>query len=417
MRMCDRWYRVGRACQYLGGTLRARESLRNMPGMGAPTTGEPVALLQRRFDLIVSQIYDSVEDVGRFPLAMRSICEDIDALAAQFLIQDGTGRYIYSQMAQPEFEGLGQQYGAHFHTVDPRIPWYSSGPVGTWQADHDRLSDAEISRSEFYSDYVHKNGAGASVNASVMRAPNHSEFVSFLRSRDAGRFTLAQREALATLTPHLTRAATLRYRLAQTQLKATMQQVELAQVPFGLLWVGADLRIITLNEKAQAVLDANDALRVSGQRLVAWAASDASRLDKALHAALASDRREGCWLALRRHREPLPLIVSVIPVVLPPVTGVSLHAGPYALLILQDGQLHARSSLGPLQLAFGLTPAELKLAEALMDNASIDSHAEQTGVSRNTVRTHLAHLFAKTGTTRQSQLVRLLMMARPVRGR
>jgi DNA-binding CsgD family transcriptional regulator len=34
-------------------------------------------------------------------------------------------------------------------------------------------------------------------------------------------------------------------------------------------------------------------------------------------------------------------------------------------------------------------------------------------VSRNTVRTHLAHLFAKTGTSRQAELVRLLMLARP----
>jgi DNA-binding CsgD family transcriptional regulator len=46
-----------------------------------------------------------------------------------------------------------------------------------------------------------------------------------------------------------------------------------------------------------------------------------------------------------------------------------------------------------------------------MEGRSIDQVADLLCVSRNTVRTHLARLFAKTGTTRQADLIRILLGA------
>ena len=52
-------------------------------------------------------------------------------------------------------------------------------------------------------------------------------------------------------------------------------------------------------------------------------------------------------------------------------------------------------------------------AKALLNNDRLESHGERTAVRRSTLRSHLAHLFNKTGTCRQSELVRLLMLAQP----
>lgn len=56
---------------------------------------------------------------------------------------------------------------------------------------------------------------------------------------------------------------------------------------------------------------------------------------------------------------------------------------------------------------FGLTPAEGALLHGLMRDRRVDEIAIERGVSITTVRTQLAHLFRKTGTNRQSELVRL----------
>ncbi len=66
-----------------------------------------------------------------------------------------------------------------------------------------------------------------------------------------------------------------------------------------------------------------------------------------------------------------------------------------------------------LQRVYGFTAAECKLAEALLANDTLDSYGERTGVSRSTLRSHLAHLFKKAGTCRQSELVRRLLLAQP----
>jgi DNA-binding CsgD family transcriptional regulator len=63
----------------------------------------------------------------------------------------------------------------------------------------------------------------------------------------------------------------------------------------------------------------------------------------------------------------------------------------------------------PLRSLFGLTPAECRLVALLADGHSLSEIMELVGVSRNTVKSQLASIYGKTGTSRQAQLVRLLL--------
>lgn len=57
---------------------------------------------------------------------------------------------------------------------------------------------------------------------------------------------------------------------------------------------------------------------------------------------------------------------------------------------------------------FDLTPAEARVASALMTGAALESIATQHRVSLGTVRTQLRAIYEKTCTHRQAQLVALL---------
>jgi DNA-binding CsgD family transcriptional regulator len=57
---------------------------------------------------------------------------------------------------------------------------------------------------------------------------------------------------------------------------------------------------------------------------------------------------------------------------------------------------------------YGLTPAESRLAFALLEGADLSATAVGLGVSRNTAQSQLASIFRKTGTSRQSELVQLI---------
>ncbi len=77
-------------------------------------------------------------------------------------------------------------------------------------------------------------------------------------------------------------------------------------------------------------------------------------------------------------------------------------------VLIDRGQV---PSLDPAVLRdlFGLTDAESRVAEAYLRADTVKDVAAILGVSANTVKTHLAAAYLKTGCTRQAQFVRLLM--------
>ncbi|MCW6506777.1 helix-turn-helix transcriptional regulator [Lichenifustis flavocetrariae] len=58
---------------------------------------------------------------------------------------------------------------------------------------------------------------------------------------------------------------------------------------------------------------------------------------------------------------------------------------------------------------FGLTPAEARLAYEMAHGDGLGACARRLGITPNTARTHLKHVFEKTGTRRQAELLRLLL--------
>ncbi len=62
---------------------------------------------------------------------------------------------------------------------------------------------------------------------------------------------------------------------------------------------------------------------------------------------------------------------------------------------------------------YGLTHSELRVVETLSPSGSIKSLAADLGVSENTIKTHLQHIFQKTGTSNRSELIELLRSSTP----
>lgn len=58
---------------------------------------------------------------------------------------------------------------------------------------------------------------------------------------------------------------------------------------------------------------------------------------------------------------------------------------------------------------FGLTPTEAFLATLLANGFTLTDAAEKLDVTENTVRSYAKRIFAKTGVSRQADLVRLVL--------
>jgi DNA-binding CsgD family transcriptional regulator len=87
-------------------------------------------------------------------------------------------------------------------------------------------------------------------------------------------------------------------------------------------------------------------------------------------------------------------------------------ARPAAIVFIGDGAADP-VPVQLLQAVFRLTPTQAALAREIARGDGIEAAATRLGISRATARAHLAAVFTKTKTTRQAELVRLLLRCIP----
>jgi DNA-binding CsgD family transcriptional regulator len=117
----------------------------------------------------------------------------------------------------------------------------------------------------------------------------------------------------------------------------------------------------------------------------------------------------GCIHVIQRSPGHRPL--SIIVQRLPAENSGSDDERPAFALIVSDPNRAIELDHAALCRLYGLTPAEGRLAALLASGKHIESAALLLGVSIHTVRTHLKHIFSKTETSSQSDLVRLILSA------
>ena len=171
----------------------------------------------------------------------------------------------------------------------------------------------------------------------------------------------------------------------------------------GCILIDTNGRVLRLNEYASRYL--GKGLSIIQQRVYTTHSGSNAILQRLITAMLAADpcfevapgsvaipRDEGC-----------PLILRVAPVVGP------AHAdGAKAVITLVDLEEGPELPDELLRAAFGLTPAEVRLAQRIACGDGLEDIAERHQVSLCTVRAQLKTVFQKTQTHRQSQLVSLL---------
>lgn len=168
----------------------------------------------------------------------------------------------------------------------------------------------------------------------------------------------------------------------------------------GLLVVGEHGRVLEMNRAAKTILDRADALTLQDGQLRALRGAD----DEALLAILAGalDGEAGGPLLLSRRWGGRDYVA----------VGKPLHArrpNPAALLVVVDPERVPRPGTELLKRVFGFTAAEARVALRLLDGRTPEEAAGDLGISGATLRVHLAHLFRKTRTNRQAELIRVLM--------
>lgn len=164
---------------------------------------------------------------------------------------------------------------------------------------------------------------------------------------------------------------------------------------------------------AERILSAADGLTADRDgRLRASRASENAALQPLIAAVgqidLTAAGAAGGDVAVPRRSGLPPLVLSVRRLRLPEDLLVA-HRPVVTAVTIRDPAAATRPLAESLQSLYGLTPAEAALAAALAAGSDLKTYTREADLSYETARWHLKNIFSKTGTSRQADLIRLLL--------
>jgi len=211
------------------------------------------------------------------------------------------------------------------------------------------------------------------------------------------------------IAPHLRRAVLIGRVIDLKTAEAASFADTLDGVRAGMFLVDARGRIIHANAGGHALLAEGRLLHSAGGKL----AADDAAAEQALHEAFLA--ANGGDAAVGTKGIAVPLInrdgERYVAHVLPLTSGTRRRTGKSyaaAALFVHNAALEVPSPPEAIAKTFKLTPSELRVLLAIVEVGGVAETAEALGIGPGTVKTHLLRVFAKTGTSRQAELVKLV---------
>ena len=363
---------------------------------------------------LIGLVYEAVRDQGAWQEVLGRLQHVVAAdavVVGRHDVATESGACLHQIGMDPTLAG---RYETEFAGKNP---WMQA--EGLYQAHaivtgEDILPNDDLMKTEFYQKYLRPQRLLHWLCGVVCR--RGPEFWYLMAARRPGRpvFGDADRRSLGRLLPHVERSLELSWKFARERSARHALLDVLDQLPTAIVVVDAEAHPVMINTAAEGILARGDGLLVHGRRLEALWHAERARLAQLIASAcvVANGSPSGPegHLTITRPSGFRPFLVSVSPLPRAYCDQVGRRK-PVAAVIIKDPQaeLHTSAeSRREIARLYELTPAEERLLDLILDGSGLFEAAEQLGVSRNTVRTHMKRIYAKTGTHRQAELIRRL---------
>ena len=378
--------------------------------------------LETDYDLLVDLLYEGALDANPWQRALPALRQSFDAQVVSLVLRppsDVDGGVILNcvrpapgheldgdSLADPS-DWEARAYREQFFALDPFV----NLPQDKIVALEDILSDKDLVASDYYQHYLQPTGLFRILGVDTLEPGGMLARLRVSRRETEPRFSEAERELLARITPHLRRAIQVYASLNRATSERDVYAGAVDQLSVATLILDEKGRLLNHNALAGAILDEADGLLLKEQHLHI----EGRDLNKALQEALSDvirAQQDGATavvraLRVRRSGERADLGLVIRPV--PPSDRGQGQAIPSVAIFVSDPDLRESASQQILGELFGLTPAEANLAILLARGLSLSEASATQHISLHTSRAQLKSVFAKTGVSRQAELVRLVL--------
>lgn len=361
-------------------------------------------------DRLIGAIYEGPMESPPWKSALEMLRDMIGAAHTTLILRppssDNSGVMVNSGAVT--VQGI-ESYETRFFGVDPFVKLKEGDVVSA----EELLGDQWL-KSQIYLEYMRAIDVRHLLGADIYTQEGIECRLRATRPHDAEPFSEADKALCRAVLPHLKRSIRLHARLDLLECERQLFAGTVNRLLLGMISLTHNGTILELNDEARRILDEKDGVRLSGNALTLENNTESRELQTMIRNALAgtpssaetSTVVEGMSITRPSGRPRLGVLVRPVPY----GEWSESKQRPAAVVFLRDPESSgAQPSHELLRRLFGLTRMESALAMLLVEGQTLDEAAESLGVRRNTARTHLRSIFCKTGVTRQTMLVRLLL--------
>ena len=359
---------------------------------------------------LVGDIYDAALDPALWVGVLEKSAQFVGGPAAGLFSKDAaskSGEVAYGFGIDPYYEQL---YFEKIIKLDPLTIGHYFAEVGEPVAVADIIPYDEFLETRAYREWGRPQGIVDVLNVALDKtATSAAMFCVFRHERD-GRVDDEMRRRMRLIVPHMHRSVLIGRVIDLKTIEAATFADALDGIGDGMLLVDALGRIVHANASGHALLAEGSVLRAVGRKLAANDASAEQALHDVFLAAGSGDAAvgiKGIAVPLTSHNGE-----RYVAHVLPLTSGARRRAGTsyaaVAAMFVHKAALETPSPPEVIAKTFNLTPSELRVLLGIVEVGGVQETAEALGIAETTVKTHLRRLYAKTGTGRQAELVKLV---------
>jgi DNA-binding CsgD family transcriptional regulator len=358
---------------------------------------------------LIGTIYDTTLDRMLWPEVLRRSAAFVGGSAAAIFAKSPTalnGNVYYDWGVDPYYRQL---YFDKYIKLDPASSGHYFAEVEQPIATADLMPYDEFLETRFYKEWVQPQGLVDFVSALLDKsATTAALFGVFRRERD-GIVDDETRRRMRLIIPHIRRAVLIGNVLDLTTTRKTTFADTLSGLAAAVFLVDQNARIVFANRSGEIMLDEGSILLRKDSVLTTVDPRITTALPDVIASARDGDAAIGVnGIAVPLCSPPEPWLAHILPL----TSGARQHAGmeysAVAAVFVHQASLEAPSSMQTMSKIYRLTPSELRVLAAVSEVGSISAVAEIIGIGEATVKTHLQRLFAKTGTNRQTELIKLV---------
>ncbi len=361
------------------------------------------------FSRLVSGIYAAALTPRHWESAIRDIHRALGAVGGALMTPDRFDPELDPSILPA---GAAQSYAEHYSHVDHVLAAVENGPVGAVRTGTELIAPKR--NTEFCADWLRPYDLEDGLFVRLDGGPRPTCFVVGSPRRTEPFDTPERVKLMNGLVVHLQQALRTQDKLAALGHSTVDLAGALEAVRHGVIIVGSGCWVIILNSAAEAILSADDGVQIRSGRIAATSMHAERELHCAIHHALTEDGskvRRGQSFTCERPSGKRPYVIHVLPLHCAGTDETLRQAT--ALMLIIDPEHKPDAPVELLRRLYGLTNTEAQVAVRIGRGADLKQISDELVVSSTTVRTHLQHIFDKTDTHRQAELVQHLLAVSP----